>query len=95
MTDSVAAAVLYGLAAGAFNGALGRWSLKKTLNSPDAVFYAVFAAGLLYRLCFLAGAIWLLRREKYIIIVPFAVALIFVQLVFEVIPVKNGIKRNT
>ena len=54
MIDPVWTAVLSGLAAGAFNGALARWSLKKTLNSPYPVFYSVFALGLLYRLVFLA-----------------------------------------
>ena len=88
--------MLLGVAAGVFNGALTRWSLKRTLNSPDRVFYSVFGCGLLYRLAFLAGAVWFLRREKYIIIVPFAVSLILVQLIFEAVPVKNnGIKRNT
>jgi len=96
MIDSVRTAVLSGLAVGVFNGALARWSLKKTLNSPDAVFYSVFAGGLLYRLVFLAGSVWFLRREKYIIIVPFAVSLILVQLIFEAVPIKkNGIKRDT
>lgn len=96
MIDSVWPAILSGLAAGAFNGALARWSLKKTLNSPDAVFYCVFAGGLLYRLVFLASSVWFLRREKYIIIIPFAVSLILVQLIFEVVPIKkNGIKRDT
>ncbi|MCX5784307.1 MAG: hypothetical protein NTX59_01315 [Elusimicrobia bacterium] len=94
--DSVWMAVFAGLAAGAFNGALARWTLKKTLNSPAPVFYSVFVGGLLYRLVFLAGAVWLLRREKYIIIVPFAISLILVQLIFEVIPLKkHGIKRDT
>ena len=96
MINSVWTAVFFGLAAGAFNGALARWALKKTLNSPDAVFYSVFAGGLLYRLVFLAGSVWFLRREKYIIIVPFAVSLILVQLIFEAVPIKkNGIKRDT
>ncbi|HAH31867.1 MAG TPA: hypothetical protein DCL44_06085 [Elusimicrobia bacterium] len=96
MMNSVWCAVLAGLAAGAFNGALARWALKKTLNSPDPVFYSVFAGGLLYRLVFLAGSVWLLRREKYIIIVPFAISLILAQMIFEVVPVKkNGIKRDT
>ena len=93
--DSLRTAVLAGLAAGVFNGALTRWSLKKTLNSRDAVFYSVFACGLFYRLCFLAASIWILRREKYIIIVPFVVSLILVQLVFEAVPLTNGIKRDT
>ena len=89
MTNSVWSAVFSGLAAGAFNGALARWALKKTLGSSAAVFYSVFVGGLLYRLVFLVGAVWLLRREKYIIIVPFAVSLIIVQLIFEVIPLKK------
>jgi len=91
-------AVLGGAAAGAFNGALARWSLRRTLNSGDAVFYSVFAGGILYRLAFLAGSVWLLRDEKYIIIIPFIAALIAVQLVFEAVPLKdrrNGIKRNS
>ena len=89
MIDSLRTAVLSGLAAGAFNGALARWSLKKTLNSPDAVFYSVFALGLFYRLIFLAASVWFLRHEKYIIIVSFTGFLILVQLIFEVVPLKK------
>jgi len=96
MIDSVQAAVLSGLAAGVLNGALARWSLKKALSSPDAVFYSVFALGLLYRLAFLAASVWVLRNEKYIMIVLFTGVLILAQLIFEVVPLKkNGIKRNT
>jgi hypothetical protein len=95
MIDSVWPAVLSGLAAGTFNGVLARWSLKKTLNFPDAVFFSVFAGGLLYRLVFLASSVWLLRREKYIIIVSFTISLILTQLIFEAVPIKkNGTKRN-
>lgn len=93
--DSAWLAVLAGIAAGSFNGALSRWALKRTLGSADAIFYSVFAGGLFYRLCFLAAAVWLLRSEKYIIVVLFTLSLIAVQVVFEVIPLKrNGTKRN-
>jgi hypothetical protein len=96
MPDQLWTAGLAGLAAGAFNGALARWSLGKTLNSGNTAFYAVFVAGMLYRLAFLVGSIWLLRGEKYIIIIAFAVSLIAVQLVFEAVPLRqNGIKRNS
>lgn len=88
-------AILAGLAAGAFNGALARWSLGRALNSRDAVFYAVFAGGIFYRLFFLVGAICLLREKKYIII-PFTSALIVTQLVFEALPLRqHGTKRNS
>lgn len=90
------AAAAAGIAAGAFNGALARWSLGKALNSGDMVFYSVFAGGMLYRLAFLVASVWLLRNEKYIIVVVFAASLIAVQLVFETVPLKqNGIKRNS
>lgn len=97
MLDSFPTAILLGFACGTVNGALTRWTLKKTLSSPDTVFYSVFAAGLLYRLCFLIGSVWLLRREKYIIVVSFTVSLILVQLVFEVVPIgdNNGAKRDS
>ena len=89
MMESVWLAVLSGLAAGTFNGGLARWSLKKKLNSPDAVFYSVFVFGLLFRLAFLAASVWVLRNEKYIIIVSFTGILILVQLIFEAIPLNK------
>ncbi|HNW43351.1 MAG TPA: hypothetical protein PKI19_02535 [Elusimicrobiales bacterium] len=96
MVDSPWTAGLAGMAAGALSGALGRWSLRKTLNSADAVFYSVFAAGLLGRLAVLVFSVWLLRNEKYIIVLAFALSLIAVQLLFAAVPLKqNGIKRNS
>jgi len=89
-------AALAGIAAGALNGALSRWALAKTLHSSDAIFYSVFAGGVLYRLVFLAVSVWLLRGEKYIIIIPFVASLLAVQLVFEAVPLRhNGLKRNS
>ena len=96
MIDTPWAAAAAGLAAGAFNGALARWSLRKALNAGDLAFYGVFAGGMLYRLAFLVASVWLLRSEKYIIIIAFAASLIAVQLVFTAVPLKqNGIKRNS
>ena len=96
LAGSVWLSLLAGAAAGVFNGALARWSLKKALGSADAVFYSVYAAGLFYRLSFLAASVWVLRDEIYIIIMAFAVPLILAQLAFEVVPLKkNGLKRDT
>lgn len=96
MIATAGAAVAAGAAAGAFNGALARWWLGKALNCGDMVFYSVFAGGMLYRLAFLVASVWLLRNEKYIIVIAFAASLIAVQLVFEAVPLKqNGIKRNS
>ena len=94
--DSPWTAALAGLAAGAINGALARAALKKALARTDSVFYGVFAAGVLYRVFFLAAAVWLLRRENYIIIVPFAASLILSQLTFAVVPLKkHGTERDS
>ncbi|HBA61675.1 MAG TPA: hypothetical protein DCZ92_12840 [Elusimicrobia bacterium] len=96
MMESPWAAFLWGCAAGVFNGGLTRWALKRTLASSDAVFYSVFIGGILGRLCFLAAAVWLLRNEKYIIVIPFIAGLLAAQFFFEVVPLKrDGIKRNT
>lgn len=96
LMDSGWSALFWGCAAGAFNGALARWALKRTLGSRDAVFYSVFAGGFLYRLCFLAASVWFLRNGKYIIVIPFAASLLAVQFIFEAVPLKrNGTKRNT
>lgn len=79
---------------GCLNGWLSRHSLKRVMDKPDKIFFAVWAAGVLYRLFFTAGAIVLLyfRKENSIIIVVFAAVLIFFQFIFGLLPVKNGDK---
>jgi len=87
--------VLYGGALGALSGWLSRLALKKALNSSDKVFYAVYGAGLFARLALVVAAVCLLRHERYIIVVAFAAALIIVQMLFEVFPLKHGTKTDT
>lgn len=95
MMDSAWSAAGLGAAFGVLNGWASRTALRRTLDRPDAVFHSVFVGGLVWRLTFLAVSVWLLRYKKYIIILPFAAALIFTQFVFEVIPLrKDGTKRD-
>ena len=93
--DSAWSAAAWGTACGLLNGALARWALQKALDKADKVFYARFALGLFWRLAFLAAAVWLLRDKKYIILLSFCGALIFIQFIFGIIPLKNGTKSNT
>jgi hypothetical protein len=96
MIASAWVAVLLGAAAGACVGAASRFALKRVLGSCDQVFFSVFGAGMLVRLALVAGAVCLLRHEKYIIIILFAVAMIVVQTLFEAFPLKkNGPERNS
>lgn len=93
MTPALAA--LCGALAGAAAGLLSRLALKRALRSSDPVFYSVFVGGIFARLGLVAAAVWLLRHEKYIIIVLFAACMILVQMFFEVFPIKHGTKRDT
>ena len=89
MMDSAWTAAVWGAAFGVCNGWASRFALRKALRAPDAVFYSVFAAGFLWRLAFLAGSVWFLRDKKYIILLPFAAALIFTQFVFGAVPLRK------
>ena len=82
-------AAAYGAAFGALNGWASRFALRRALRGTDRAFYAVFAAGFIWRLAFLAGAVWFLRDKKYIILLPFAAALIFTQFIFGVVPLRK------
>ena len=96
MINNIYSAIFWGSVFGALNGALARYALQKTLNRSDRVFYSVFAAGFFWRLIFLIAAVWLLRDKRYIIMLPFAGALIFTQFIFEAVPLrKNGSKGHT
>ena len=95
MIHTVTAGIICGAAAGALSGLGSRLVLKKVLNSADKVFYSVFVAGFFCRLALLAGAVCLLRHEKYIIIVAFAFFFILAQTVFEAFPLKHGPETNT
>ena len=81
-------AAAWGAAFGLVNGGLARSTLQKALNKPDKIFYGIYAAGFFWRLIFLVAAVWLLRDKRYIILLPFSGALIFTQLIFEVVPLK-------
>lgn len=89
----------WGAAFGLVNGWLSRFALRRALDRPDKVFYAVYAAGFFWRLVFLAASVWFLRYKKYIIILSFVCALIFTQMIFEVVPLnknrKDGFKDHT
>jgi len=88
--DSAWSAAAWGAVFGAMNGVLSRHALQKALDKADRVFYAVFAAGLFWRLIFLAAAVWFLRDKKYIIVLPFAGVLIVTQFIFEIVPLKKS-----
>lgn len=90
MPDTWTAAALIGAACGAFNGLLAGAVMRRAVAASQPVFFAAFVAGFFYRLIFLLGALWLLRNEKYIIIVAFAAAMIAVQLILEVVLVPRG-----
>ena len=95
MIHTVTAGILCGAALGTLSGWASRAALKKVLDSADKVFYSVFVAGFFCRLALLAGAVCLLRHEKYIIVVAFAFVFILVQTGFEAFPLKHGPKTNT
>ncbi len=88
--------ILTGILFGAFNGLLSRISLKFAINKRDAVFYSVWLAGLFYRLIFLVVAVVYLKYKNSIMVVPFALSLIFSQFIFELKPIKkNGPQRDS
>ena len=88
--------ILVGIILGVFNGLVSRISLKFAINKSDAVFYSVWLAGMFYRLIFLVAAIIYLKYKNSIMIVPFALSLIFSQFIFELKPIKkNGPQRNS
>jgi hypothetical protein len=86
---TVKLALLLGLAAGVFNGLLGRWWLRRSLGASEPAFLAAFGGGMLYRLLFLLGSVWLLRGERYIIIISFIAPLIGAQLLLGAVPLKK------
>jgi len=92
MMASSWSAAAWGAVFGLANGGLSRLAVQKALNKADKVFYGVYVAGFLWRLCFIGGAVWFLRDKKYIILLPFFGALIFTQFVLEVIPFKKSLK---
>lgn len=88
-------AALYGALAGAAAGLASRLALGRVLGSSDAAFYSVFVGGIFARLGLLIAAVWLLRHEKYIIVVLFAACMVVVQMLFEVFPLKHGPKSDS
>lgn len=95
MIHTIPAGIVCGAVLGVLSGLGSRLVLKKFLNSADKVFYSVFVAGFFCRLALLIAAVCLLRREKYIIIILFAVSFILLQTAFEAFPLKHGPKTNT
>lgn len=96
MIDSPLSAACWGAALGAANGGLSRLALNRSLRAADKAFYGVFAAGFLWRLLFLVGAVWFLRDKKYIILLSFAAALIAAQFILGIAPLKkNGTEDHT
>lgn len=88
--------ILIGFILGSVNGLISRISLKAVISKPDAVFYSVWLVGIFYRLIFLVFAVLYLKYKNSIMMVPFAISLIFSQFIFEVVPVKkNGTQRNS
>lgn len=93
--ESAWSAAAWGAAFGTLNGWCSRRALRAALHKANNVFYAVFVAGFLWRFFFLIASVWILRGKKCIILLPFAGALIFTQVLFEAVPLKkNGIKDN-
>ncbi len=88
--ETASAAALLGALCGVFNGLLAGFVMRRAVPASQPVFFAAFVAGFFYRLLFLLGSLWLLRNEKYIIIVAFAAALIAAQLILEVVLVPRG-----
>ena len=82
--------ILLGIIIGVFNGVVSRISLKFAIDKSDAVFYSVWLIGMFYRLIFLVGAIVYLKHKNSIMILPFALSLIFTQLIFELKPIKKN-----
>ena len=95
MIGSPLSALRWGAAAGCAAGLASRLALKRALRSSNAVFFSVFAGGILFRLAALLAALWPLRHERCIIIAVFAAAMIAAQTSFELFPLKrNGTERN-
>lgn len=96
MINSIPGVVFSGAALGALSGWGSRLALKKVLHSSDKIFYLVFTSGFFIRFALLLGGICMLRDQKVILIISFALSFILVQLAFEAFPLKhNGIKRNS
>ena len=95
MIGTVPGGVFYGAALGAAAGYLSRLALRKVLGAGDPVFYSVFAAGISLRFALLAAAVCLLRHEKHIITIAFAVSCILAQIAFGAVPLKHGTKTDT
>jgi hypothetical protein len=88
--ETWSSAALLGALCGTFNGLLSGFVMSRAAAASQPVFFAAFVAGFFYRLLFLLGSLWLLRNEKYIIIIAFAAALIITQLILEVVLVPRG-----
>lgn len=96
MINNIPAVILCGAGLGTLSGWGSRLALKKVLDSSDKIFYLVFTSGFFVRFALLLGGICMLRRQKVILIISFAVSFILVQMAFEAFPLKhNGIKRNS
>ena len=88
--------ILTGIVLGVFNGLISRISLKFAINKSDKIFYSVWILGIFYRLVFLVAAVVYLKYKNSIMIVPFALSLIFSQFIFELKPIKkNGPQRDS
>lgn len=95
MSGSPWLAALCGALLGAASGGLSRLALKKVVRAADNVFYGVFVGGIFARLGLLAASLWLLRKEKYIIIISFAAGLVIAQTLIEAFPIKHGPKADS
>lgn len=95
MTGSPWAALLCGALTGALSGWLSRVAVRRVLEASHLVFFSVYAGGLFLRFLLLAAGVFLLRHERYIIIIAFSASLIVVQTAFEAFPLKHGLKRNS
>lgn len=88
--NGILPAAFFGALFGTFNGFVCRLLLKKNIDKSDRFFFGVFIGGILYRLLFLVSSVLYLKDKKDIILITYAVSLIFFQFIFELKPVKKG-----
>lgn len=82
-------ASIYGVLLGLFNGFICYVFLKRYINDNSKKFFIAYVITFFYKLLFLAVSVLLLRHKKVIIILGYCFFLIFVQVVFELVSVKN------
>lgn len=83
-------AFLAGSFFGLVNGFLCRLLLKRYLEKSSKIFMTVFFVCFFYKLIFLLLSFLILKSEKSIILIIYFFSLIFIQVLFELKPLKKS-----